>query len=176
MMTVYALQNPGNAVYVQTNPTDADWKYDALELVAQKRFSHNWHFMASYIRSKSRGLMNNTSPSATIGTNGIWANPNTRINAVTGLVKSALRVRKIYREDEKSALFDIENTTDIPVYLSGGPKGTPAKIKLTPHTLTWVRITKPVDMSDLTFTVDNFMCGESKRARIKLDPATATTR
>jgi hypothetical protein len=95
---------------------------------------------------------------------------------VTGLVKSALRVRKIYREDEQSALFDIENTTDIPVYLSGGPKGTPAKIKLTPHTLTWVRITKPVDMSDLTFTVDNFMCGESKRARITLDPATATTR
>jgi len=81
MVTVFALQNPGNSHFVQTNPSDADWKYDAVEVVAQKRFSNNWQFMASYIRSTSRGLANNTNPSATIGTSGIWANPNTRINA-----------------------------------------------------------------------------------------------
>jgi hypothetical protein len=81
LLTVFALQNPGQAFFVQTNPDGADRRYDALQLVAQKRFSAQWQLLASYTRSSSRGRINNTNLAAAVGTGGIFANPNSAINA-----------------------------------------------------------------------------------------------
>jgi hypothetical protein len=81
ILTVYALQNPGQAFFVQTNPDGADRRYDGFQVVAQKRFADNWQFLASYTRSSSRGKINNTNIEGNVGTNGIFANPNTAINA-----------------------------------------------------------------------------------------------
>jgi hypothetical protein len=81
LMTVYALQNPGQAFLVQTNPEGADRKYDAFQVVAQKRLAKNWQVLASYTRSESRGKINNTNLAQAVGTAGIFANPNSAINA-----------------------------------------------------------------------------------------------
>jgi len=81
LLTVYALQNPGQSFLLFTNPDGADRRYDAFQVIAQKRFADNWQLLASYTRSSSRGRIDNTNANATLGEGGSFANPNAAINA-----------------------------------------------------------------------------------------------
>jgi hypothetical protein len=85
-LTVFNLVNPGQSFLVLTNPPDAYRKYDALQVVAQKRLSRNWQLMAGYTWSKSRGTVNNgqsenSAAGSDTGRTGIFVNPNARINS-----------------------------------------------------------------------------------------------
>lgn len=86
MLTVYNLLNPGHIVFDFANPSDAVRGYDAVILVAKKRFSHNWQMQVSYTHAKSLGQIDTflgTNLGAATDTNqtGEWANPNAKINA-----------------------------------------------------------------------------------------------
>jgi hypothetical protein len=85
LMTVYALTNPGQAFLLLTNPEGAKRSYDAVQIVAQKRWSRNWQLLGSYTWSRSRGNANNQVTDnvggASAGETGVFANPNTAINA-----------------------------------------------------------------------------------------------
>lgn len=86
MLTVYNLLNPGNIVFNFTNPSDATRTYDAVMLVARKRFSHNWQMQVSYTHAKSLGQVDtfmgtNLGAGADTNQSGEWANPNAKINA-----------------------------------------------------------------------------------------------
>jgi hypothetical protein len=86
MLTVYNLLNPGNILFNFSNPSDATRGYDAVMLIARKRFSHSWQMQVSYTHAKSLGQVDTF-----IGTNlgyatdtnqtGEWANPNAKVNA-----------------------------------------------------------------------------------------------
>ena len=82
-LTVFSLQNPGQGTFVLTNPDGAYRRYRAFQVVAQKRFSHNWQMLASYTRSSSKGNVNNdiTDNYGGNATTGPFVNPNNAVNA-----------------------------------------------------------------------------------------------
>ncbi|MBE3064443.1 MAG: hypothetical protein IMZ69_05440 [Spirochaetes bacterium] len=108
------------------------------------------------------------------GRTAVWFNDMVagREDILTELVTSVLQVERTYFENEKQLYFEIANTSDIPVFLTGGPAGAPAKISIPARTKAWVRLTKPVKGDELIYAVDNYMCGESKyvKTTLKLRP------
>lgn len=90
-----------------------------------------------------------------------------REDILTELVSSILTVEKPYFEDDKMIGFEVANASDIPVMLSGGSFGKGGKLSVPARSKAVVMLSKPV--SDLTYQVDNFMCGESKVVRVTLN-------
>jgi len=85
-ITVYSLTNPGNAFLVLTNPPGAFRRYNAFQLVATKRYSHDWQAQLSWTRSDTYGSVNNlinenTASGADTGMSGEFVDPNKAINA-----------------------------------------------------------------------------------------------
>ena len=66
------------------NPPGAKRDYKSWEIVLNKRFSHGWSMMASYVWQKSTGLIG-TDYSDSTGSSGYYENPNMQINAVGDL-------------------------------------------------------------------------------------------
>lgn len=100
-VTFYNDLNPGRTaeVYI-VNPPGAERKYDGVELTLNKRYSHGWSINLSYVYSKSQGLIDTNRGSQSLGSGGLFVNPNAHINMygdfwlsrphmlkVTGLVK-----------------------------------------------------------------------------------------
>ena len=85
MLDVFALTNPGNAFNVYANPDEAFNKFDAVQLVARKRYSRNWQLQGSYTWSKNRGTVGNrwhvNAARYNLGRPGNFVNPNSFINA-----------------------------------------------------------------------------------------------
>jgi len=82
-LTVYA-QNPstfGRELYLETNPSKYakanDRNYNGVELVANKRLSHDIQFVASLIAQK----MDSLTPVSDFYTSGLFFNPNDQVNA-----------------------------------------------------------------------------------------------
>jgi hypothetical protein len=77
-------QNPatfGKELYLETNPSKYgkanDRNYNGVELVANKRVSHNIQFVASLIAQK----MDSLTPVSDFFTSGLFFNPNDQVNA-----------------------------------------------------------------------------------------------
>ncbi len=64
-----------------TNPEPAKRDYDGLEVVLNKRFSHNWQFLVSYVYAKSTGLIGTDFNDSWTG-EPYFDQPNAHINAV----------------------------------------------------------------------------------------------
>jgi hypothetical protein len=82
-LTAFNVTNPGQSNLVLTNPDGAYRRYRAFQVVAQKRFSHNWQMLASYTRSTSKGNVNNdiTDNYGGVPASNPFVNPNNAINA-----------------------------------------------------------------------------------------------
>lgn len=63
-----------------TNPPGAERDYDGVEVTLEKRFSNNWSMNASYVYSKSRGLIGTDYDDSWTGTS-YFNNPNAHVNA-----------------------------------------------------------------------------------------------
>jgi hypothetical protein len=86
LFTAFVLLNPGQSFSVLTNPNEASRHYDAFQAIGQKRFSRNWQLLGAYTWSRTRGNINvgggdNRATGADTGGNGVFFNPNRRINA-----------------------------------------------------------------------------------------------
>ncbi len=89
LITVYNKTNPGHEFKLFTNPSGAFRDYDAFQLIASKRYSHNWQALASYTWSHTRGTVSSrggTNAAGTasyfqsLGQTGQFADPNHTIN------------------------------------------------------------------------------------------------
>jgi outer membrane receptor protein involved in Fe transport len=87
------------------NPPGAEREYDGLEVTLNKRYSHGWSVNASYVYANSRGLISTSRGGQSLGTSGLFDDPNAHINSegrfpaerrhqfkVTGLVKGPLGI------------------------------------------------------------------------------------
>ncbi len=91
--TVYNELNPGADKYIITNPEEGKYdictftpyrKYEAVELLFNKRFSNRWQLMASYIYSKTTGNYDNNfwgGFGSNVGQSDVFKDPNYQINA-----------------------------------------------------------------------------------------------
>ena len=64
-LTLYRLTNPGQRSLLVTNPAAARRKYDAVQVIGRKRYSHGWQVLAGYTRARTSG---------TAGSGGTFAN------------------------------------------------------------------------------------------------------
>lgn len=79
-MTVYHNQNPERAARIFTNPPGAFGYYDAIQLIATRRYSRGWEIQGSYTWSRARSNYDNDNPSTgQLFINGNWGNPNTAL-------------------------------------------------------------------------------------------------
>ena len=85
MLDVFNLTNPGNQFNFYTNPDDAFNQYDAVQVVARKRYARDWQLQGSYTWSKNRGTVGNrwhvNAARFDLGNPGRFVNPNSNINA-----------------------------------------------------------------------------------------------
>jgi hypothetical protein len=83
--TAFSLLNPGASFRLMTNPDGAFRHYNAFQLIGRKRWSRNWQMLGAYTWSRNRGTIDNINSSnaggGDSGRNGVFANPNSRINA-----------------------------------------------------------------------------------------------
>lgn len=63
-----------------TNPQPAKRDYDGVEVILEKKFSNNWQLLASYVYSKSRGLIGTDYNESTGGAS-YFNNPNVHVNS-----------------------------------------------------------------------------------------------
>jgi len=86
LFTVYSLANAAQTTSLYTNPENTWRRYDAVQLVAHKRYADRWQLQASYTWSRSTGTMgNNFHANSGIRTTGA-GDPNTLINGDERLV------------------------------------------------------------------------------------------
>lgn len=113
-------------LYLITNPKEGDlpWmqftpyrKYDGIEFLLNKRFSHNWQLMASYVYSKSYGNFNNTQSSGA-GYNGTFQNPNNQIFAEGRLTNDYSHMLKI----QGSYIFPLDINFNVNFQMISGRK------------------------------------------------------
>jgi outer membrane receptor protein involved in Fe transport len=74
------LQNIPSDFY-SLNPPQANREYTGFEFILNKRFSNGYAFMASYVYSKTEGLIS-TEFGATNGLTGFFNEPNAHVNAI----------------------------------------------------------------------------------------------
>jgi hypothetical protein len=84
-ITVFNLLNPGESFKLMTNPDGAFRDYNAFQLLGRKRWSKNWQMLGAYTWSRNFGNIGNTGAAnagfGDSGRNGVFANPNSAINA-----------------------------------------------------------------------------------------------
>ena len=83
LMTVYYNHGQSAASYVLTNPPGAWRRYDAVQVVADRRHASGWSLQASYTWGRTVGNFDNDAASngasSDLGSNGNFANPNRAI-------------------------------------------------------------------------------------------------
>jgi hypothetical protein len=75
------IDNSLAGAYYITNPPGAERDYDGIELTMDKRFSNNWSMNASYVYSKSRGLIGTDFGDSWSGAS-YFDTPNAHVNAI----------------------------------------------------------------------------------------------
>ena len=78
--TVYNQTNVGDNFYYLTNPEKLEYKYDGIDLIATKRFSHDWFAQASFHWQKCEGLGTNDTYERSAWSETL-KDPNNTINA-----------------------------------------------------------------------------------------------
>jgi hypothetical protein len=88
LVGMFNLLNPGQSFLFLTNPDEAYRRYDGVQVIGQKRYSHNWQILAGYTWSKTRGTVNpalGANKASSFDTNSglgaTFVNPNALINA-----------------------------------------------------------------------------------------------
>lgn len=85
LLTLFNVSNPGNQFLLYTNPKEAFNRYDAVQVVARKRYTRNSQLQASYTWSKNRGTVGNrwhvNAARFDLGAPGRFVDPNFFINA-----------------------------------------------------------------------------------------------
>jgi len=100
LMTVYYNHNPSAARYVLTNPDGAWRRYDALQVIADRRYAAGWSVQASYTWARTLGNFDNDAASnagsSDLASNGNFANPNRAILSTGRTVYDRRHDLKVY--------------------------------------------------------------------------------
>ncbi|MDD8013228.1 MAG: hypothetical protein PHX05_07115, partial [Acidobacteriota bacterium] len=75
-VTFYSKKNTGASEVYIVNPPGAERDYKGLEITLNKRFSHGWQLNTSYVYGEGTGLISQGRGSASLGTSGLFGDPN----------------------------------------------------------------------------------------------------
>jgi len=122
-MTVYYNYDPSAGHYVLTNPDGAWRRYDAVQIIADRRYASGWSMQASYTWARTVGNFDNDAASnagsSDLASNGNFANPNRAILARGRTVYDRRHDFKVYGT-YAVPLWDIR-VSGVYRFMSGAP-------------------------------------------------------
>ena len=80
-VTFYSKLNTAASEIYIVNPPGAERDYTGVEVTLNKRFSHGWALNTSYVYGEGKGLISQGRGSASLGTSGLFGDPNAHVNA-----------------------------------------------------------------------------------------------
>jgi len=87
------------------------------------------------------------------------------------LFRSVIIAGAPFKDDGKSIWFELSNTSDIPMKLSGGPEGAPATLTVPAHGMVVVRADRKFQAQPVTYAVDNIITGSNNVLKVEISPA-----
>ena len=87
------------------------------------------------------------------------------------LFKSVITAGAPYKDDGKNIWFELSNSSDIPMTLSGGPAGAPATLKIPARGMVVVRADRKYLSEPIPYKVDNFITGSNTVLGVEITPA-----
>ena len=87
------------------------------------------------------------------------------------LFKSVISAGIPFKDDGKSIWFELSNSSDITMTLSGGPEGAPATLTVPAQGMVVVRADRKYLSQPITYSVDNFITGSDSVLKAEIAPA-----
>jgi hypothetical protein len=87
------------------------------------------------------------------------------------LFKSVITAGVPFKDDGKNIWFELSNSSDIPMTLSGGPAGAPATLKIPARGMVVVRADKKFLSEPIPYSVDNIITGSNSVLGVEIAPA-----
>jgi len=87
------------------------------------------------------------------------------------LFRSAVTAGKPFKDDGKSIWFELVNSSDIPMELTGGPEGAPSELKLPPSGMVVVKADRKYLSEPIPYQVSNIITGSNSVLSVEIMPA-----
>jgi len=87
------------------------------------------------------------------------------------LFKSVVTAGAPFKDDGKTIWFELTNTSDMPVRLSGGPAGAPSTITVPATGMVVVKADRKYLSEPITYAADNIITGNNSVLKVKISPA-----
>lgn len=87
------------------------------------------------------------------------------------LFKSVVTAGTPFKDDGKNIWFELSNSSDIPMTLSGGPAGAPANLKIPARGMVVVRADRKYLSEPIPYNADNIITGSSSVLKVEIAPA-----
>ncbi len=87
------------------------------------------------------------------------------------LFRSVITAGAPYKDDGTRIWFELCNSSDIPMKLSGGPEGAPAMLAVPARSMVIVRADRKYLSQPLTYNVDNIITGSDSVLKVEISPA-----
>ena len=87
------------------------------------------------------------------------------------LFKSVVNAGAPFKDDGKNIWFEVSNSSDIPMTLSGGPAGAPATLKIPARGMVVVRADRKYLSEPIPYNADNIITGSNSVLKVEIAPA-----
>ncbi len=87
------------------------------------------------------------------------------------MFKSVVRSGGVFKDNGKTIRFELVNSSDIPMKLSGGPEGAPAALTIPARGMVVVSADRKYLTEPLKYRVDNIITGSNSVLQVEISPA-----
>jgi hypothetical protein len=87
------------------------------------------------------------------------------------LFRSVVKAGAPFKDDGKRIKFELVNSSDIPMKLSGGPEGAPATINVPARGMAVVTADSKFLAEPMSYSVDNIITGSNSVLKVEISPA-----
>jgi histidinol phosphatase-like PHP family hydrolase len=87
------------------------------------------------------------------------------------LFKSVVSAGAPFKDDGKTIWFEVTNTSDIPMKLSGGPEGAPSALTIPATGMAVVKADRKFLNEPIVYNADNIITGSSTVLKVEIQPA-----
>lgn len=87
------------------------------------------------------------------------------------LFRSVVKAGAPFKDDGKRIKFELVNSSDIPMKLSGGPEGAPATINVPARGMAVVTADRKFLAEPMSYSVDNIITGSNSVLKVEISPA-----
>lgn len=87
------------------------------------------------------------------------------------LFRSVITAGSPFKDDGRYIWFELSNSSDIPMKLSGGPAGAPATLKVPAQGMVVVKAERKFLTEPITYHADNIITGSNSVLAVKISPA-----